>query len=59
MPQVVLLGPPASGKKTIAKMVCSKLRCAHLTPDSIVEEADTPLKQEATQIIADGKVKCH
>ena len=37
-------------------MVCSKLKTAHLTPESIIEEADTPLKQEATKLKEAGEV---
>ena len=45
--KVVVLGPPCSGKRTMSKMICSKLRTAHLSPDSIIEDADKPLREEA------------
>ncbi|KAH3886530.1 hypothetical protein DPMN_010541 [Dreissena polymorpha] len=51
VPQVVILGPPASGKRTIAKMVSSKLRTAHLTPENLVSEAETDFKTEAQGFI--------
>ncbi|WAR01696.1 KAD8-like protein [Mya arenaria] len=51
VPQIVILGPPATGKRTIAKMVSSKLRTAHLTPDNLVTEAETDLKVQAQQFI--------
>merc|ERR1712038_1432047 len=43
LPQVIVLGPPASGKKSITRMVCNKMRTAHITPDSLIEEAETAL----------------
>ena len=33
----------------MSKMIASKLRCAHLTPENIIEEADKPLKDEANK----------
>lgn len=51
VPQIVILGPPASGKRTISKMVSNKLRTAHLTPDNLVSEAETDLKTEAQAFI--------
>ena len=54
VPQVIIIGPPASGKRSIGKMVCNKLRTAHLTPESIIEEADTGLKNEALKIQESG-----
>jgi len=35
-------------------MVCNKLRTAHVTTESIIEEADTNLKNEAQQIQESG-----
>lgn len=50
------MGPPASGKRTIAKMVCGKLRTAHLTPDNLVTEAETDLKVQAQAFIEKNQV---
>lgn len=47
VPQIVIMGPPASGKRTISKMVSSKLRTAHLTPENLINDADSDLKTEA------------
>ena len=57
VPQIVIMGPPASGKRTIAKMVCNKLRAAHLTPDNLITEADPELKAEAQPFIEKNQVK--
>jgi adenylate kinase len=51
VPQIVILGPPASGKRSIGKMVASKLHCTHLTQENIIEEADTALKNKATELL--------
>jgi len=44
VPQIILLGAPATGKATIAKMICSKLRTANLSPASLIEESESHLK---------------
>jgi len=51
VPQIVILGPPASGKRTISKMITAKIRTAHLTPENLVTEAETDLKTEAQKFI--------
>ncbi|KAK3611802.1 hypothetical protein CHS0354_040470 [Potamilus streckersoni] len=51
VPQVIILGPPASGKKTISKMVANKLRAAHLTKENLIGEADHELKSQAQTFI--------
>ncbi|ELT89859.1 hypothetical protein CAPTEDRAFT_200548 [Capitella teleta] len=55
VPQITILGPPASGKQSIAKMVASKLRCTLLTKDNIIEEADTELRNQAKDLIKAGR----
>lgn len=52
VPGIVILGPPCSGKRSIAKMVCGKLRCAHLTPQNLIEEADIAIRDQARKFIA-------
>jgi len=52
VPGIVILGPPCSGKRSIAKMVCGKLRCAHLTPQNLIEEADIAIRDQASKYIA-------
>ena len=54
---VVVLGPPCSGKRTITKMLCSKLRTAHLSPDKIIEDSDKPLREEAEAYRNNGEVR--
>ena len=57
VPGIVILGPPCSGKRSIAKMVCGKLRCAHLTPQNLIEEADIAIRDQARKFIALDEVR--
>ena len=57
VPQVMILGPPASGKRTISKMVCAKLKCAHITADNLLEEADVNFKLEIQKYQQQNKVE--
>ena len=57
VPQVVILGPPASGKKTMAKLCASKLRTAHLTEDNMVAEAETETKLKVQEMNKKKQVK--
>lgn len=54
----MILGPPAAGKRSISKMVAAKLRCTHLTPDNLVQEADLRLRDQVEALIQDRKVSC-
>ena len=56
VPQIVIMGPPASGKRTISKMVSSKLRTAHLTPENLIADADSDLKTEAEVFVKKNEV---
>ena len=56
VPQVIILGPPASGKRSIAKMVCAKTRAAHLTMENLVAEAEVDVKEEAESFIRKKEV---
>ena len=56
VPQIVIMGPPASGKRTISKMVSSKLRTAHLTPENLIADADSDLKTEAEAFVKRNEV---
>ena len=56
VPQIVIMGPPASGKRTISKMVSNKLRTAHLTPDNLIQDADSDLKTEAQAFVKRNEV---
>lgn len=58
VPQIMILGPPAAGKRSISKMVAAKLRCTHLTPENLVQEADLKLRDQVEAIIASKNVSC-
>ncbi|PVD22287.1 hypothetical protein C0Q70_18096 [Pomacea canaliculata] len=40
-----------AGKHSISKMVCGRLRTAHITPDNLVQEADLKLRDKAEEYI--------
>ncbi|KAK7094985.1 adenylate kinase 8-like [Littorina saxatilis] len=52
VPQIMILGPPAAGKRSISKMVATKLRCTHLTPENLVQEADPKLRDQIEDLMA-------
>jgi len=52
VPQIVVLGPACSGKRSMAKMVCGKLRCAHLTTQNLIDEADVASRDRMKKYIA-------
>ncbi|XP_002735582.1 adenylate kinase 8-like [Saccoglossus kowalevskii] len=52
VPAILIHGPPASGKRTIAKLVCSKLRSAHITPQNILEDDVSPTVARAKEYLA-------
>lgn len=45
-----------AGKHSISKMVCGRLRTAHITPDNLVQEADLKLRDKAEEYIKANKV---
>ena len=47
----MVLGPPCSGKKSLAKMVSSKLRTAYITPETLIEDADKEQREQAKSFI--------
>ncbi|XP_030647836.1 adenylate kinase 8 [Chanos chanos] len=50
VPRVMLLGPPASGKTTIAKMLCESTQAVHLTASSILmDSADLAIEEYTEQ----------
>lgn len=55
VPQIIILGPPSSGKRSIGKMVCGKLRCAHLTVQNLVEEADIATRDKMLTFMNNGE----
>ena len=56
VPQIMVLGPPAAGKRSISKMVSGKLRATHLTPENLVKEADLKLRDQVEEYIRDNVV---
>lgn len=52
----MVLGPPCSGKKSLARMISSKLRAAFLTPENLVEEAEKEQREQAKVFIKKRKV---
>ncbi|KAK0136793.1 Adenylate kinase 8 [Merluccius polli] len=47
-PKIILLGPPAAGKTTIARRLCAELGAVHVTTHSLLQQ-DTELSQRALQ----------
>ncbi|KAM3912476.1 adenylate kinase 8 [Leptodactylus fuscus] len=47
VPRIVVLGPPASGKHTMAKLLCKRLNATHLTPENILSNDVSALVEEA------------
>nr|XP_046202542.1 adenylate kinase 8 isoform X2 [Oncorhynchus gorbuscha] len=48
VPRVMLLGPPASGKRTVARKLCEHTQVIHITDSNILKE-DTDLTKKALQ----------
>ncbi|XP_073493951.1 adenylate kinase 8 isoform X3 [Phyllobates terribilis] len=46
VPRIVVLGPPASGKHTMAKLLCKRLNATHLTPESCLSSDVSALVEE-------------
>ncbi|XP_077140754.1 adenylate kinase 8 isoform X1 [Ranitomeya variabilis] len=47
VPRIIVLGPPASGKHTMAKLLCKRLNATHLTPESFLSSDVSALVEEA------------
>lgn len=56
VPQVIILGPPASGKKSISKLCANKLRTAHLTTENLIQESETDIKMKVMDLIKKKEV---
>jgi adenylate kinase len=57
--RLILLGPPASGKGTQAKLLCERLGLAHISTGDILREAvklGTPTGKEAEPYMKGGKL---
>jgi adenylate kinase len=56
--RLIILGPPGSGKGTQAKLLCDRLRMAHIATGDILREAvrlRTPMGQQAKPFMDQGK----
>ena len=49
------MGPPASGKRTLAKQLAKTLSCLHLTTESVFAEAPAELKSQAQEYQRNGE----
>nr|XP_014341646.1 PREDICTED: adenylate kinase 8 isoform X2 [Latimeria chalumnae] len=47
VPQILVLGPPASGKKTIARLLCLQLRTTYITMEHLLQDEGSVLVKEA------------
>ncbi|KAM5145906.1 adenylate kinase 8 [Mantella aurantiaca] len=47
VPRIIVLGPPASGKHTIAKMLCKRMNATHLSPENMLSNDVSTLVEEA------------
>ncbi|XP_056397164.1 adenylate kinase 8 [Hyla sarda] len=47
VPRIAILGPPASGKHTMAKLLCKRLNATHLTPENLLSNDVSELVEEA------------
>ncbi|XP_061749779.1 adenylate kinase 8 isoform X2 [Nerophis ophidion] len=45
VPRVLLLGPPAAGKHTLAQKLCAHLRAVHVTLEALLEDQSETSKQ--------------
>ncbi|XP_056601569.1 adenylate kinase 8 isoform X2 [Triplophysa dalaica] len=48
VPRIILIGPPASGKRTIAKKICERTQAIHITRSNILKD-NTDLTRAAQQ----------
>ncbi|XP_078502298.1 adenylate kinase 8 isoform X2 [Lissotriton helveticus] len=55
VPRIFVLGPPASGKRTLAKLLAHQLKATHLRRQDFLESDTSPLAAEAADYIDDGK----
>ena len=49
VPSVIIHGPPAAGKTTVAKMVCAKLRAAYISQATLLADDVSPLAAKAKE----------
>lgn len=56
VPQIFVLGPPASGKTTIARMLSKKLHCACINMDSLISDSEQSYQEQVTELRSKGEV---
>uniref|UniRef100_A0A8C9VX78 Adenylate kinase 8 n=1 Tax=Scleropages formosus TaxID=113540 RepID=A0A8C9VX78_SCLFO len=56
VPRIMVLGPPASGKRTIAVQLCEHTKAVHITASNVLKE-DTRLTREARHLRDIQKVR--
>ncbi|XP_063792830.1 adenylate kinase 8 isoform X4 [Pseudophryne corroboree] len=55
VPKIFVLGPPASGKHTMAKLLCKRLNATHLTPENLLSNDVSVLVEEALSYTDKGQ----
>lgn len=45
-----ILGPPASGKSTVAELLCKKYKLHHITIKEVIDETIQKLEQSAARL---------
>ncbi|XP_038046287.1 adenylate kinase 8-like [Patiria miniata] len=56
VPAIIIHGPPASGKTTIARMVCAKLRSAYISQDTLLADDVSSLAARAKEHLKNNEV---
>lgn len=56
VPAIIIHGPTASGKTTISKMVCSSLRTAYISADSLLADDVSATAAEAKKHLQNNQV---
>lgn len=59
VPQIVVIGPPTSGCRSVSKMLCKSLGLAHVSTETMLEEADLKLRNEALAYQGKGQPMPH
>ena len=57
VPSVIIHGPPAAGKTSIARMVCAKLRTAYISQDTLLADDVSALAAKAKEHIGKNEVR--
>ena len=52
--RIIIIGPPASGKGSISRMICKTLGIEHITMESIMKDSESTLVAEAQEYISNG-----